>query len=812
MKRLVQTIFLLSATVTVALVIHLYMGNVFADGLVISKGDFALSAENKWDRENERNYASISWDSLGEISQGGYRLFVSDNLGETWENVSMNYGETVKVLNVYPDIEGSNRLKEWMDQEQVGLGLVNVTPITITEYNSNPEKILRDNNNEYIYDVIFFGSWDTNNAKDLNTHSTISTKAFMDSGRGVLFGHDTIWTSRANFRSFQNDLGITTYSTGTSNPWGVELRMGSSKVRVIDNGYLMKYPHELANNLTLTIPYTHSAAQMSGVGTNRQWLEFIGPFGQTSAGSNGNHVTDPVYGTNNFYLLTKGNLAIIQTGHSNGQSTEDEMKILVNTLYNLAQVSFNTFASDYTVKDSLAPNKPTLKGIEEGTFDRFSLEIDSLDQGNRYQWKVEADYKAYGELTSDIVQEEIVSNIAGYFYRFKTDTYNETDFLNEVENLKNEFGRIPENRYDLYVAPQNSALTEYNTKANLTLNGTDIFNTYGEQDLSIMVLAVDRANNVGQVTTAPLIDYMPEYRVTERYIGLEQQLKPDTYVMLRKGEAYVQSFPTAGEWIPYGYEYADISVEEEIKNTTVTIPAMDKNFVITYRYLAPVELHVRQVIADASDKLAIPDKGRVSIAGILDQTSDTTTQTQYYMVESGVGDVPYTKVTYPRLYNEHASAFSLHLESLVPTFYAYKGSVVSTDNRVHTETNLIDAKPVFFLDQPEPSAYNTLLDWKNQFWVTLYIEPAQSDGSIQLNVINQQLHIYYTNTSRFTVFINGEKFKDYEVENKPSEEVIILEVPVSEMRHKITVEYENKEGNKEVAYWNNHWDFVDDNR
>ncbi|WP_179189971.1 WxL domain-containing protein [Candidatus Enterococcus testudinis] len=466
---------------------------------------------------NERCYAFIEWENIGEISQGGYRLFINDDVGNMWENISTNYRQNVNILNVYPDIPASNTLKGWIEQEEVGLGLVEVTPISISDYNQDPENALKDSTGEYKYDVLFFGSWDSNNSLDLNSSSAKSTKEFIDSARGVLFGHDTIGRGRINFNSFADDLGIYTFGT-LDNPWGINFSVGSSVVQITDNGYLMKYPHEFANNMVLNIPFTHSSVQMTGIDSNRKWLEFVPPFGLNTPSVPGFQINDPIYGTNNFYLITKGNVGLIQTGHSSGQSTEDEMKILVNTLYNLAQVSFNTFADDYTVTDDKEPNHPTIDPADENTFENFTLKLDSEDQGNTYQWKVEAEYKDLGELTSDIVQETITSNIAGYFYRFKTDGYNEEDFLDEVEGFKNEFGRIPKDVYDLYVAPETGSLTVYDTTASLTLNGRELFEEYGAEDLSLMVIAVDRANNVSQVTTEHLepllLELIPEVEVT----------------------------------------------------------------------------------------------------------------------------------------------------------------------------------------------------------------------------------------------------------------------------------------------------------
>ena len=59
-----------------------------------------------------------------------------------------------------------------------------------------------------------------------------------------------------------------------------------------------------------------------------------------------------------YYLTTWNNTAMIQTGHSNGQSTEDERKVLANTLFYLKQLTHKTEILDNSARDIANPNKP----------------------------------------------------------------------------------------------------------------------------------------------------------------------------------------------------------------------------------------------------------------------------------------------------------------------------------------------------------------------------------------------------------------------------------------------------------------------
>ena len=58
-----------------------------------------------------------------------------------------------------------------------------------------------------------------------------------------------------------------------------------------------------------------------------------------------------------YYLTTWNNTAMIQTGSSNGASTEDERKVLANTLFYLKQLTHKTEILDNSARDIADPNK-----------------------------------------------------------------------------------------------------------------------------------------------------------------------------------------------------------------------------------------------------------------------------------------------------------------------------------------------------------------------------------------------------------------------------------------------------------------------
>ena len=59
-----------------------------------------------------------------------------------------------------------------------------------------------------------------------------------------------------------------------------------------------------------------------------------------------------------YYLTTWNNTAMIQTGHSQGKSTEDERKVLANTLFYLKQLTHKTEILENSARDIANPNKP----------------------------------------------------------------------------------------------------------------------------------------------------------------------------------------------------------------------------------------------------------------------------------------------------------------------------------------------------------------------------------------------------------------------------------------------------------------------
>lgn len=350
--------------------------------------------------------ATLSWN---DISDGDmryrYRILEQKAQGEWNTTTAWDGEEKVKVLNIYPCAAAENYLKEWMEgaldesEEAAGKGLFEIDAILLDAYNRDPDSYLKDAAGNYRYDVLMFGSYDSNDYKDLSEKGYLAARAFADAGGGILFGHDTVTLSGGArhpwFAKFADALGVKLKGSYTKVP--------CNRVRVVKKGILTEYPWKLSG--TLEIPESHSQAQYTG-GTMpaEVWMEFT-KYSETD-GETG--------ATDKAYLFHRGGLAMIQTGHSNGQATDDERKVLANTLFYLKQATDRTTVKPAAFRDEAPPQAPeiTVSGNE--------ARITARDGGTDYAYRVQAvpvtadgkEEKTIKE--SNEIHTEAVSGICGF--------------------------------------------------------------------------------------------------------------------------------------------------------------------------------------------------------------------------------------------------------------------------------------------------------------------------------------------------------------------------------------------------------------
>lgn len=267
-----------------------------------------------------------------------------------------------------------------MENNGYGKGIINVDSVYIDTFNANPYGYLKDSNGNWRYDVLLFGTWDCNNHKDISDSAYNAVSQFINAGRGVIFGHDTICHFNAspathkNFEKFKNllDLTITDYYENIDYSGYVgSAKAGGTKVRIKRKSLFTTYPWSIGNVGTeLTIPYAHTLRQALP-NTNNVDLQF-------SSYASG-------YENESWYLTIKNNCAMIQTGHSSGQATTDEQKILANLVFYMNQLLFNTYTTnDASAQDVAKPNTPNVSQ------NNSKMSYSAEDNGSTYWYYVES--------------------------------------------------------------------------------------------------------------------------------------------------------------------------------------------------------------------------------------------------------------------------------------------------------------------------------------------------------------------------------------------------------------------------------------
>jgi len=483
--------------------------------------------------EEEKQTVDFNWNDISNSQDiYNYKLYRRYD-GTDWETRSIwNEKDKVKVLNVYPV---QPLLEEWMtttvdmSENPAGMGMFDIDSVYIDDYNTDPERYMLDGN-KWKYDVVYFGSWNCNNYKDLSNEGYEVTQRFVDSGRGVLFGHDTVCQNfnHVNFCKFEDQLGILVKNDATA--WS------TTSVAVVNRGTLTTFPWTLRG--TLTIPACHSFGQFIGgslAGT--EWMRLDADKRYDS--DTGSH--------SNFYLMTNNNLGMIQTGHSNGQATDDERKVLANTLFYLHQISQVTTTKDNSFYDLAAPDAPTID-FAETSDDKVSFVISANDNGTKYQYYIEAISSTDDETTnekSNIMTETAISGVKGYVYDINSSpdedssiiAYDEDDVVNVTS---------ADNNGHLIIA----------------VNSLDI-----EEGKYLHIFTVDNENNVSRETIFQLDEGILSTNITtdkDRYQTSETVLVESNTTALplsAKGDVSLSLYDEEGNYIKELYYENKLTVK-----------------------------------------------------------------------------------------------------------------------------------------------------------------------------------------------------------------------------------------------------------
>ena len=395
------------------------------------------------------NYINLKWDMHDAIQPYLYKVYQQKEGSNDFQSISTNdLKSNIKVLNIYPNIDilvpdrtitftnwknetftlpVSASLKKWMevpngeDNKGYGKGLIDVVSVNQEEFNINPQLYLKNADQTWKYDVVVNGMADSNASNDFTQDSVNILKEYIRSGRGFLVGHDTFGATRltAQIAELTNIKNFKDINVDKS------LTVGSDTIKVNKTGLLMNYPWTIGDlGKELIIPPAHVTNLMA---YGDVWVKFINldqkyhdswNIEQPITDNNGN-------GTNDFYLTTWNNTAMIQTGHvinsvfsySTQNSTPDEQKLLANTLFYLSQLTNQTYLDDNSGQDVNGPTNPVItSAIINGTTGKVDIALSaSTDVGSMYSYYVEA--KGQNDemiLKTGIKTTTITSGLAGY--------------------------------------------------------------------------------------------------------------------------------------------------------------------------------------------------------------------------------------------------------------------------------------------------------------------------------------------------------------------------------------------------------------
>ena len=533
----------------------------------------------------EKRTVDISWNDISDSKDTyNYRLYRRYD-DHDWEPRSIwNEKDKVKVLNVYPNIP---LLESWMTEtisnteDPAGMGMFIVDSVYIRTFNEKYNDYLKNENGTWKYDVIFFGSWDSNCYIDLTSDSYSEVQKFVDSGRGVLFGHDTVCvdTGMTNFLKFADQLGIKAVYSGGWN--------AGTSVSVVNIGTLTNFPWTLRG--TLQIPATHSLGQYVGGNlAGMEWMS-IDAYRKTDAETGGH---------SNSYLVSNNNLALIQTGHSNGQATDDERKVLANTLFYLHQISQVTTAKDNSFYDLAAPDTPDVDfvDVEDTT---FTFDLASKDNGTTYQYYIDAISSTDSEdadIKSNILTHVALSGIKGYVYVVNNSPDEDISILEYDENNEHILNTVEPDKNGILNI--NIDTSQYDTTKDLYLH---VFAVDNEDNVSGEVV-----KNLGEGKLSPHIETDKE----EYYIGETVKVTSKTSVMpfSVNGDVSISLYDEKGKFIEelYGKNNQTVSVEEPY--TTENEITLDDSFSGSYKLKIEWKASNNEVYSDTTEfKIGVPN-------------------------------------------------------------------------------------------------------------------------------------------------------------------------------------------------------------
>ena len=127
----------------------------------------------------------------------------------------------------------------------LGRQIIKVTHVSVKEFEANPSMI-------WDYDVMMHGTWDANADNVLNDNAVNEIAKYIDAGKGVLAGHDSVGFSMgttlglskiADKFNIKRGLWNNAIQNGydINNSWAYK----SNKTKITKKGFLTQFPWNL---------------------------------------------------------------------------------------------------------------------------------------------------------------------------------------------------------------------------------------------------------------------------------------------------------------------------------------------------------------------------------------------------------------------------------------------------------------------------------------------------------------------------------------------------------------------------------------
>ncbi|MFL1673421.1 DUF5057 domain-containing protein [Paenibacillus dendritiformis] len=487
-------------------------------------GDFKAWGENV----PKANRMDVNWEPPDDGNDYGYLYYqrkyeplLPEDMQEQFETRSTKYNKPVNVLVVYPGSSGfytarnQSYIQYWL-QGTSGVGdidnLLRITDVSQANFNADPDAYLKNSEGKYVFDVVIIGVADLNGSVSTSDAAVAAIEDFIKTGRGMLFGHDTI-IDRTNSNVGTGLENITSSTANRGEGWqytklrhyaGIiansnvaRLAHQTTRALVVRDGFLLKYPNVIKPGDILPVNNTHVNGS-SAKGTI--WLQFANANGTLYQGDDTVGYDD---GTgyalyhSNYYLTTYHNTAFIQTGHTtNANIPVAERNIIANTVFFLAQLTHDTKLNDNAATDEAPPDAPVASYHSANGTAQYKTLITAKDNGTTYQGYVEAidqNPNISERKKSNIFEEKVTSGTKGYL-------------IHKSENADDDpltYAEMDENNNP--VVPAQYLHSDDIDGLLFTLNNSDTG--------YIHVRAVDWAGNAGPVSHINIGDLMPSFTV-----------------------------------------------------------------------------------------------------------------------------------------------------------------------------------------------------------------------------------------------------------------------------------------------------------